>query len=316
MKESPLVTIGLTCFNLEKTIERALKSAINQDWENKEIILIDDCSTDNSKVVLLKLKSLYPQVQIINNIKHCGVAYNRNLITKKAKGEFIAFFDGDDESHIDRITKQYKRFLEYKIINPNSKVFVYLNRNVILVDANVTKQVLNFMHQQKMHFPEHDWRGQYDVIPANANETKYLRFGIGRMSPEPYGKILADKILVNRIKNDKFYWGSFGAGTLFTKVSYIKDLNGYDENFGRHDDTDLVIRAAIEGYRFISVNETLMTQYITRGVHKILTTQEILSAQKQLIKKHHKYLKERFLYIASFFDPYAWYFGQKKIRIL
>ena len=70
MKESPLVTIGLTCFNLEKTIERALKSAINQDWENKEIILIDDCSTDNSKVVLLKLKSLYPQVQIINNIKN------------------------------------------------------------------------------------------------------------------------------------------------------------------------------------------------------------------------------------------------------
>ena len=38
MKESPLVTIGLTCFNCEKTIERALKSAINQDWKNKEII--------------------------------------------------------------------------------------------------------------------------------------------------------------------------------------------------------------------------------------------------------------------------------------
>ena len=36
MEESPLVTIGLTCFNCERTIERALKSAINQDWENKE----------------------------------------------------------------------------------------------------------------------------------------------------------------------------------------------------------------------------------------------------------------------------------------
>ena len=36
MKESPLVTIGLTCFNCEKTIERALKSAINQDWKNKD----------------------------------------------------------------------------------------------------------------------------------------------------------------------------------------------------------------------------------------------------------------------------------------
>lgn len=70
MKEFPLITIGLTCFNCEKTIERALKSAINQDWINKEIILIDDCSTDNSKNVLLKLKSLYPQVQIIYNTKN------------------------------------------------------------------------------------------------------------------------------------------------------------------------------------------------------------------------------------------------------
>ena len=44
MKEFPLVTIGLTCFNCEKTVERALKSAINQQWVNKEIILIDDFS--------------------------------------------------------------------------------------------------------------------------------------------------------------------------------------------------------------------------------------------------------------------------------
>ena len=37
MKEPPLVTIGLTCFNCEKTIGRALKSAINQVWENKKL---------------------------------------------------------------------------------------------------------------------------------------------------------------------------------------------------------------------------------------------------------------------------------------
>ena len=162
MEESPLLTIGLTCFNCEKTIERALKSAINQDWENKEIILIDDCSTDNSTTILSKLNSQHPQVQIINNSKNCGLAYNENLIVKKAKGEFVTFFDGDDESRTNRITKQYERFLEYKTRHPDSKVFVYLNR---------------------------------DIVPLDANEVKSVRFGIGRKSPEPYGKIVADYIL-------------------------------------------------------------------------------------------------------------------------
>ena len=47
----PLITIGITCFNAEKTIERALLSAINQDWPNFEIIVVDDASTDSSKII-------------------------------------------------------------------------------------------------------------------------------------------------------------------------------------------------------------------------------------------------------------------------
>ena len=43
-----LITIGILCFNAEKTILDAIKDAVNQSWENKEIILVDDASSDNS----------------------------------------------------------------------------------------------------------------------------------------------------------------------------------------------------------------------------------------------------------------------------
>mgnify|MGYP001416721132 CR=1 FL=1 len=46
------VTIGITCFNAEKTIGRAILSALSQDWENKEIIIIDDGSSDNSHKII------------------------------------------------------------------------------------------------------------------------------------------------------------------------------------------------------------------------------------------------------------------------
>jgi len=278
MKEPPLVTIGLTCFNCEKTIERALKSAINQVWENKEIILIDDCSTDNSTTILSKLKSQYPQIQLIINSKNRGLAYNENTIVKKAKGDFIAFFDGDDESQINRISKQYQRFLEYKTKYPDNKIIVYSNRN---------------------------------VVPIDAIKEKFTRFAIGRKSPEPYGKIVADYILNVKNKSDKFCWGMFGSCTIFTKTSYIKNLNGFDEDFKRCAELDFAIRGAMKGYHFISVNESLITQNLTLGGHK--TLKKDLLFRKKLIKKHKKYLCQNLLYTSSLLNTYAWYWYTKKV---
>ena len=281
MKEFPLVTIGLTCFNCEKTVERALKSAINQQWVNKEIILIDDFSTDNSKRVLVKLKTQYPQIQLIINSENRGLAYNENLIVKKAKGEFIAFFDGDDESRKDRITKQYVKFLEYKNRFPNSEIIIYSNRK---------------------------------VIPSDNSEKEFTRYAIGRISPEPYGKIVADFILKVKKKSDRFCWGTFGSCTIFTKTLYIKNLNGFDEDFKRGAELDFAIRGAMKGYHFISVNESLITQYLTLGDHK--TLKKDLLSRKQLLKKHKKYLNQNLLYISSLLNFYAWYWYEKKNNLV
>ena len=281
MKESPLVTIGLTCFNCEKTIERALKSAINQDWINKEIILIDDCSTDNSTTILSKLKSQYQQIQLIINSKNRGLAYNENLIIKKAKGEFLAFFDGDDESQINRFSKQYERFLEYQTRHPDSEIFVYSNRN---------------------------------VVPIHDVKKRFTSFAIGRKSPEPYGKIVADYLLKVKKKSDKFCWGTLGSGTVFTKISCLKNLNGFDEDFKRCAELDFAIRGAMKGYHFISVNESLITQNLTLGGHK--TLKKDLLFRKKLIKKHKKYLCQNLLYTSSLLNTYAWYWYQKKVILI
>ena len=281
MKNPPLVTIGLTCFNCEKTIERALISAINQEWKNKEIILIDDYSTDDSKNVLSKLKSQYPQINIIFNNENKGLAFNENLIIEKSNGEFLVYFDGDDESQTNRITKQYQRFQEYKSKYPESKFFVFSNRNVNSIEG-VSK--------------------------------KFVNYGIGRKSPEPFGLVVAHHLLKIKKESDKFCWGLLGSGTMFTKVSYLKNLNGFDKEFKRGAEIDLWIRAAMKGYHFISVNESLMTQYITYGSHKTLK-KDFLS-RKQLIKKHKKYLIQNHSYMSSIFNFYAWYWYTKKVRII
>ena len=129
----PLVTIGITCFNAESTIRRAVISAFEQDWPNTEIIVFDDASTDNSWELLQEISLQSEKLKIFRNEVNTGYAGNLNSIINVARGEFITFFDDDDESDKKRISSQWKRITEYEHDKNSDLIFCYTNRNVILV---------------------------------------------------------------------------------------------------------------------------------------------------------------------------------------
>ena len=106
----------------------------------------------------------------------------------------------------------------------------------------------------------------------------------------------------------------FGSCTIFTKTSYIKNLNGFDECFKRGAELDFAIRGAMKGYHFISVNKSLITQYLTFGGHK--TLKKDLLFRKKLIKKNKKYLCQNLLYTSSLLNTYAWYWYTKKVNFI
>ena len=119
-KASPLVSIIIPTFNSEATIERCIKSAINQTYSNIEIIIIDDFSTDKTleKINNFKLKNL----KIICNHRNLGPSICRNKGIIKSKGEYISILDSDDFIFPNKIELQVN-FLEknndYSIVGSN-----------------------------------------------------------------------------------------------------------------------------------------------------------------------------------------------------
>jgi glycosyltransferase involved in cell wall biosynthesis len=109
-----LVTIGITAFNAAPTIERALRSALAQSWSPIEVVVVDDCSYDATATILAALTAGHPEIRIFRHVTNRGVAAARNKILAEARGEFIAFFDDDDESLPERIEAQRKRILDYE----------------------------------------------------------------------------------------------------------------------------------------------------------------------------------------------------------
>ena len=90
-----LVSIIIPVYNVEKYIEKCIKSIMNQSYKNIEIIIVDDGSPDNSKYIIEELQNEDKRIKLISQ-KNSGVSIARNNGIKTASGKYIIFVDADD----------------------------------------------------------------------------------------------------------------------------------------------------------------------------------------------------------------------------
>ena len=93
---SDLVSIITPMYNSGKYIEETLKSVISQTYENWELFIIDDGSSDNCVDLVNECKKIDNRIKLIINEENQGAAISRNIGIKKANGRYIAFLDSDD----------------------------------------------------------------------------------------------------------------------------------------------------------------------------------------------------------------------------
>lgn len=111
MKNQPKVSILIPVFNGSEYIEETVSSVQNSKYGNFEIILVDDGSTDISKIVCHKLDEKYPNVRFYSFPKNGGMTRSLNFGIAKSTGKYIVRINQDDLMVADRVVKQVK-FLE------------------------------------------------------------------------------------------------------------------------------------------------------------------------------------------------------------
>lgn len=123
-------SVIINTYNNQKTIIGTLKSVINQTFRNFELIIVDDCSSDNT--VNLVEKEIYTKklerIKLIKLKQNKGISGARNVGIKEAVGNYIAFIDGDD------IWKKNKLQVQYNYIKESNAEWLFSNYSVI--DSN------------------------------------------------------------------------------------------------------------------------------------------------------------------------------------
>lgn len=125
MKE--LVSVIMPSYNTAKYIGETIKSVQAQTYENWELIIVDDCSTDNTDSAVEPFLS-DERIRYLKNSRNSGAAVSRNYALREAKGKWIAFLDSDDLWLPDKLEKQINFMLE------NGYHFSYTN--YVEIDEN------------------------------------------------------------------------------------------------------------------------------------------------------------------------------------
>jgi glycosyltransferase involved in cell wall biosynthesis len=106
----------MPCYNSENTIVKSIDSVLKQTYTNWEMIIVDDCSTDNSKIIVEEFCKIELRIKYYNTEFPSGSPTKpRNIAIEKAQGRFIAFLDSDDLWEPEKLKSQVELFNDEKV---------------------------------------------------------------------------------------------------------------------------------------------------------------------------------------------------------
>lgn len=131
--EGPKVSVLMTCFNAEKTVDVAVQSIIEQTYSNIQLLIIDDASTDGTYEKLKNIKIKYPEknLLILKNSCNCGTYASKTKLLKFIDRDafYLTCMDSDDWSHPQKIEYQVKNLIANPDQVANISYWIRFNRN-------------------------------------------------------------------------------------------------------------------------------------------------------------------------------------------
>ncbi|MGG1593052.1 glycosyltransferase family 2 protein [Terribacillus saccharophilus] len=199
---NPKITVLMSAYNSEKTIVLALESILSQTFEDFEIIIVNDGSTDKTLEIISSYKD--KRIRIINNESNYGLIHSLNLGIKKANGDYVARMDADDIANPDRLLKQLNILEKQKdidIVSSNVRMFSdkfkFIKKNTVS-SASLEKLRTELLFQNRIFHPTVMIRSSLLKGYNYLSEHLYCEdYGLWQRLIKNHKFIIQDEILLN-----------------------------------------------------------------------------------------------------------------------
>lgn len=126
----PMVSIILPAYNSEEGIRIAIESILTQTWQQFELLIVDDCSTDGTVSVVEEYMEQDKRIQLFSTPQNSGPYVARNIALQAAIGEYITVNDADDWSHAEKIEIQVDHLMKHEEIIANTSEHARLTEDL------------------------------------------------------------------------------------------------------------------------------------------------------------------------------------------
>lgn len=136
-----MVTIIMSAYNAEKTIARAIESCIKQTYDNFELIIINDCSTDNTLSIIQSFMEYDKRIKCFNNETNIGAGLTRRRGIENISGEYMTFLDSDDYLKSDalEVLVKYAEHYDVDIVSPG---YITMDSNLKIIKENIPSEII------------------------------------------------------------------------------------------------------------------------------------------------------------------------------
>ncbi|TGW14905.1 glycosyltransferase family 2 protein [bacterium NHP-B] len=177
-QENPsLVTIGLLTYNNEDTLVRALESLVHQDYTAKELVIIDDVSTDRTYDICQSYAQQYGFIRLFRNEKNVGCFQNLEHLLQKVKGDFFLWACPDDVYDLDFLSACVGAMHKDVIMATSAVKVLYDDDRVITCSYHELTKSNSFWRMAKMIVKTQDSNGErvyYNSILHTLMRTEFL----------------------------------------------------------------------------------------------------------------------------------------------
>ena len=233
--EKEKVSIIVPMYNAEKFIGKTIESVLAQTYQNWEMLIMNDVSTDNSLAIVSVYAKKDERIKIVNTEKNVGVVKGRNFLIDLASGKYIAFLDADDYWHNEKLEKQIK-FMKEKNASISCTEYTRVKENEEKINDVIIKEEISYNDMLKnnylgcltvMYDDEKIGKRYFKELEKNEDYVLWLEIVkdvntiYGLKENLAYYRVLDNSRSSNKVKTAKVRWEIYRK---IEKLSLLKSI--------------------------------------------------------------------------------------------
>lgn len=265
---SHLVSVIIPVYNHEKFVAETIDGVISQTYKNWELLIVDDCSTDESWGIIQECAKKDSRIKAFRNDTNKGLIPNWRFLIDNSKGEYIAFLEGDDFFYKDNLAKKIEIFERYSGLG-----MVYCNFNVVNEKGNIIVEDYRLFQEAKTY-------RNRSISPSEYLLSKFHLIN-------SYGQIMIQKSILKEVGYPRTLDPS-------EKVFLPSD---WDFNFRISTQTKIYyVDEVLFGYRRHSSNSSYDAVKAYEHISLLLEEYEREFSKDEKVLKAIRYKKGRYIY--------------------